>query len=346
MSVRRGKASASMMARLKQCPRSLIEQEGLPETTSDIATFGTQCHAANETGDLSKLTAEQKEAVRKAQQIESEIVAEWVDEFCIDEDLDEEREQRLWGFNNKLSGQNDRTLSTSVNALIIDYKYGYAEVDPPERNIQLRALACLLKENRPELRSISVAIVQPFGRRHSFASYLEGDLEKAREEMAEILSASEKSDAERRPSTQACEYCRAKPTCPEAQEVAISIARIAPNELSAENLPALLDLAKEAEKAFNARLDMIRKTARELLEKSPDSIQGWQLKEGRSMRSAKDPQDLFDELRQRDLIDVKGMMKSVKVSIPSIENEVAVFSGVSKGGERVSCRPLQRTYRS
>lgn len=328
--IRRGKASASRMAQIKQCPQSMRAQEGLPEVQSDVATFGTRCHAALETGRLDNLTTEQVEAVTLAREIEAGIVSQWVEEFGIESELEETREARLWGFDDRLSGQNDRTLESQRNALVIDYKFGHGDVDPPSRNIQLRALACLLKESNPALRSISVAIVQPYGPRYDFATYLEPDLIKAREEITHILNESQRPDAERRPSTKACEYCKAKPTCPEAQEVAISIARMAPESLTADNLPAMLDLAKAAEKAFAARVDMIRAKARELLQDDPNALAGWELKDGRTMRSVSDAQALFDELRERDLIDVKGMMRSVKVSVPSIENEVAVFSGTSK----------------
>jgi hypothetical protein len=199
--IRKGKASASRMAQLKQCPQSMRAQEGLPEVQSDVATFGTECHAALETGKLDNLTTEQDEAVTLAREIEVGIVSQWVEEFGIEGELEETREARLWGFDGRLSGQNDRTLESQRNGLIIDYKFGHGDVDPPTRNIQLRALACLLKESNPALRSISVAIVQPYGPRYDFATYLEPDLIKAREEITHILDESQRPDAERRPTS-------------------------------------------------------------------------------------------------------------------------------------------------
>lgn len=47
-----------------------------------------------------------------------------------------------------------------ATALIVDYKTGRGEVTPSKRNLQLLALAVLLKENYPKVRKVHAAILQ------------------------------------------------------------------------------------------------------------------------------------------------------------------------------------------
>jgi len=243
--------------------------------------------------------------------------------------LIEQREARLWGCGDRISGQADLIYLYGKRALILDAKFGRGEVAPAASNEQLRGLAVLVKEGWPELEQITVGILQPWASpQMTLHTYSLEDLLVARAHVLHILDAADAEDAPRRPSSSACQWCKAKPTCPEAQETALALVRMDEPMLPAERLPELLDLAKQAEAALAARVDLIRARARELLAEDAAAIEGWELKKGRNIRSVIDAAQAFEILASAGLVDDVAMMKATKISLPTLEKQVAAFSDI------------------
>jgi len=102
----------------------------------------------------------------------------------------------------------------------------------------------------------------------------------------------------RTPSESACRYCKGKPFCPEARELAVAgpltntPEGITPDAIAAtltnQTLAAFLDRASQAE----AVIEACRAEARRRLSEG-DSIEGWTLKEGAVRETIKDTETVY-----------------------------------------------------
>ena len=324
---RQGKISMSRLSRVADCPGSVEAEKGLPEKAGPDAASGTRCHSAMETGNAGGLSDEEAKSVIIARDLEAQLVDEWTTWEGVDV-AEEIREARLWGFDNQISGQADCVRVHGGQALLIDYKFGHGETTEAAGNLQLRGLACLLQENRPAVDDIRVAIIQPWvSPQISVCDYDSAALAKARKEVSRILEAAKKEGAPKRPTARACRYCKAAPTCEAYQSTAAALVPIAPGKvIDPRAMPKLLELAALAEKALKARVEMIREQAKTMLDKNPDAIEGWELREGRTTRSVPDAGAAFEALAAGGMIDAKGMLKATKVSLPTLEKQVAQYS--------------------
>jgi hypothetical protein len=200
------------------------------------------------------------------------------------------REKRLWSIDDRgvklWSGKPDVIYVVGSAGLIIDYKSGRGAVEDAAENLQLRCLVALLDENFGfTFDRITVAIVQPLAGLPSVAVYESADIRNAIAESADLMEQIQKIGHPRTPSESACKYCKGKPYCPEARELAIAPPLsnapdgITPDAIAStltnQTLGAFLDRAAQAE----AVIEACRSEARRRLSEG-DSIEGWTLKEG------------------------------------------------------------------
>jgi hypothetical protein len=132
---------------------------------------------------------------------------------------------------------------------------------------------------------ITVAIIQPLAGYPSVASYQHEDIHDAIVESSELMSSVKKLGQPRTPSEAACKYCKGKPYCKEARELAVAPpltdapAGITPDAIAVtltnQTLAAFLDRAAQAE----AVIEACRSEARRRLAEG-DAIEGWTLKDG------------------------------------------------------------------
>ena len=329
---RRGRISMSRLDRVSECAGSVNAERDIPEPpSSDVASMGTRCHEGMETQSFQCLANDdERKAVEIAMELEASVVGAWLEEVAPDANVADctiIREERLWGLDDRVSGKADLVIIYGEHSLVIDYKFGRGEVAEAMGNLQLRGLAVLVKEANPELHSVTVAIIQPWvSPQTSVCHYALEDLVIARDHVERILDESENPDALRRPSAKACQYCKAAATCPEAQATALALVQDDPAQLPAERLPDLLELAAVAEKALAKRIVAIKARARELIEANPNAIDGWELKDGRTTRTVGEAGPAFEALANAGLIDAKGMLAATKVSLPTLEKQVAQFA--------------------
>jgi len=328
---RKGLPSLSSLHRLINCPPSFKESQKLPQPpSSPEATFGTECHAAMETGNDDSLTDEQKMAVEKARDLETTLIMDLIPE---DAKLAEIKEERLWGFNKRISGKTDRIIFWNQYALIIDYKFGRNSTGHVKDNEQLKGYAVLLKENYPELIAIDIATIQPlvdFDNRLSHHTIEKDELLLFAKEIENALDHIEKDTGKKNPSLKSCEYCNAKTIYDEAQQSALIVQSFDPKALTVSNIKEYLDLATLAEKALSARVKEIKSKAVELLDENPDAIENYKLIEGRKLRSVNNTEEAFTRLASGGLIDKDGMMKSVSIKLPELEKAVAEHLSCSR----------------
>ena len=284
---RSGLPSASAASRYAACLGSwdLERQVAEVESTGDAA-IGNRIHAALALEPVSNLTTDETWIIDRCREQEAELVANTFGGYetnCF-------REKRLWSIDDRgvklWSGKPDVIYVSGSSGLIIDYKSGRGAVENASENLQLRCLVALLDENFGfTFDRITVAIVQPLAGLPSVAVYESADIRNAIAESADLMEQIQKIGQPRTPSESACKYCKGKPYCSEARELAVAPPLtnapegITPDAIAAtltnQTLAAFLDRAAQAE----AVIEACRAEARRRLNEG-DAIEGWTLKEG------------------------------------------------------------------
>jgi len=299
MDVRGNLPSASAASRYAACLGSfdLERQVAEVESTTDAA-IGNRIHAALAFEPVSNLTTDETWIIDRCREQEAELVANTFGGYetnCF-------REKRLWSLDadgNRLwSGKPDVIYTAEVDGnqwgLIIDYKSGRGAVEDASQNLQLRCLVALLDESWGfTMDRITVAIIQPLAGYPSVSSYQHQDIHDAIVESSELMSSVKKRGQPRTPSESACKYCKGKPYCSEARELAVAPpltdapAGITPDAIAStltnQTLAAFLDRAAQAE----AVIEACRAEARRRLGEG-DAIDGWTLKDGSVRESITD----------------------------------------------------------
>jgi len=299
MDERHNLPSASAASRYDACLGSydLERQVAEVESTADAA-IGNRIHAALALETVNDLTTDETWIIDRCREQEAELVANTFGGYetnCF-------REKRLWSLDadgNKLwSGKPDVIYTAEVQGnqwgLIIDYKSGRGAVEDASQNLQLRCLVALLDESWGfTMDRITVAIIQPLAGPPSVAVYESSDIHSAILESNGLMKEVQKVGQPRTPSEAACKYCKGKPYCSEARELAVAPpltdapAGITPDAIAAtltnQTLAAFLDRAAQAE----AVIEACRSEARRRLAEG-DAIEGWTLKDGAVRESITD----------------------------------------------------------
>lgn len=291
MDERHNLPSASAASRYAACLGSYdLERQVAEVESSGDAAIGNRIHAALALEPVGNLTTDETWIIDRCREQELELVKATfgdVETNCF-------REKRLWSLDkdgNKLwSGKPDVIYTVSDNGmlygLIIDYKSGRGSVENAAENLQLRCLVALLDESWGfTLDRITVAIIQPLAGPPSVAVYESSDIHSAILESNGLMKEIQKVGQPRTPSEAACKYCKGKPYCSEARELAVAPpltdapAGITPDAIAAtltnQTLAAFLDRAAQAE----AVIEACRSEARRRLGEG-DAIEGWTLKGG------------------------------------------------------------------
>ena len=283
--------SASAASRYAACLGSweLERQVAEVESSGDAAT-GNRIHSALAMEPVNNLTTDETWIIDRCREQEAELVANTFGGYetnCF-------REKRLWSLDadgNRLwSGKPDVIYTAEVQGnqwgLIIDYKSGRGAVEDASQNLQLRCLVALLDESWGfTMDRITVAIIQPLAGYPSVASYQHEDIHDAIVESSELMSSVKKLGQLRTPSEAACKYCKGKPYCSEARELAVTGPIVNAPEgttpdaiastLTSSHLAQFLNRAAQAE----AVIEACKSEARRRLSEG-ETVEGWTLKEG------------------------------------------------------------------
>lgn len=255
--IERWTTSSSNVHRRIDCPGSHHAEEGLPEMTSDFAEEGTRLHAVFALGHEEfdaltpndDITEKDLGLVRFARHLASEAFIAIVKAFNIskDEPFEQGAERELWmhrGIENIIPGHCDvwRYYPRLKLLVIIDAKFGYAEVDAAPINHQLRTYAVQGAEEW-DVDGCAVAIVQPRAplyegaKKVTIAHYSREDIDIARKQLLEYRERWLTPNAPLSPSLSACRYCKAKAVCN------AHLSRMAPaSTLSKDILPSLAEM--------------------------------------------------------------------------------------------------------
>jgi len=260
--------------------------------------------------------------------------SEMIGQLDLGERTKEVIEERFWYYDelfqeNLFSGAIDRIdFFGDDTAVVTDYKTGRVAQSGAAENYQLRAYAVLVKKAFPQLKSIYVAIIQPLAAGKTIAEYNEEDLARAEKEIVGIVHASQKHDAIRTPSNDACKWCRAKSICPEVRQTHNEIqivsgavaSRLSNDEILAidEKAEVVLDFIEEVRKEMKARM------------MAGQQFAGRSLTEGRKVRSVSDTQSVISALSG--IVEQSDVLACTKVSVTALEKAYVKAKGL-KGKE-------------
>ena len=294
---RSGLPSASAASRYAACLGSWqLEKQIAEGVATHDATIGNRIHSALAMEPVENLTSDETWTIDRCREQELELVKATFPETI--EEPSVWREKRLWSIDDRgvklWSGKPDVIYVSGSSGLIIDYKSGRGAVENASENLQLRCLVALLDENFGfTFDRITVAIVQPLAGLPSVAVYESADIRNAIAESADLMEQIQKIGQPRTPSESACKYCKGKPYCQEARELAVAPPLtnapegITPDAIAStltnQTLAAFLDRASQAE----AVIEACRAEARRRLSEG-DAIEGWTLKEGSVRESITD----------------------------------------------------------
>ena len=321
MDERNGKPSASGFSRLALCPGSWnLEATLPPQEENKYMALGTAVHAVLAgQADFDNLTEDGQDIATRCLSQFSEMIGQ----LDLGERTKEVIEERFW-YDDLFSGAIDRIDFFGDTAVVTDYKTGRVAQSGAAENYQLRAYAVLVKKAYPELKTILVAIIQPLAAGKTIAEYNEEDLARAEEEIVGIVRASQKHDAIRTPSPDACKWCRAKSICPEVRgthkELEVVSSAVVP-QLSNEEILAIdekaevvLDFIEEVRKEMKARM------------MAGQQFAGRSLTEGRKTRSVTDALAVISALSG--VVEQSDILSCSKLSVTSLEKVYAKAKGL------------------
>jgi hypothetical protein len=289
-------SSASWAYRRRRCTGSenLIGELRVRGLLKEIAPTrdalsGTAVHTAW-SGAITELSPAQEKTLIELKRLEAMVLADWsgAEPFIL-----LGREERLWlrnGIEPVHSGQYDCAYLSRdyTRALVLDAKTLYGELQPAEHNDQLRELVALFRFNYPGIKHYTVAILAPNRpERISIATYDQLEAELALRLLRLSLLESADPGAPRTPGDH-CGHCPARLQCEEARQLighSYSLkARIEAGEFVlplGEKGARILEEIKTA-KTVLADLEEAYKSE---LKTDPDCLPGWQLSNGRKLRS-------------------------------------------------------------
>ncbi len=290
--VRAGLPSASGLGRLLGCPGSFELSRGMVSPEKAWTREGTKGHAmlSGEEGDEEASDDTQAQVARCEQYLGKLREDLGFEHGCIELGAPGgEPCSRFWLHDDSgapvASGEPDRVLIRDNIALIVDFKLGRKAVEAPSLNPQLIGYALLLEEEYG-ITGAYLQIIQPWAKRQEPA-YIDAEgLKTWRAAIMDAIRVARQPDAPRQAGPH-CDYCPARPICPEARAVATRALAPMGGEaapviaqsfalMTAEQKLQLWDWAQHAKKTLKD-LDDLYKAA---LATAPESIPGLRVKPG------------------------------------------------------------------
>lgn len=323
----RALTSASNLRRRQLCPGSARMEKGLLDIKSKESIQGERLHDyyAHPEYERQLLAPEEQDLLRIADQLTEQLY----DAIGLMGDFIEKREVHMG--NELIGGHPDRIrIYGSDVSVIVDAKFGWAAVERADVNLQTRVYAVLAPT--PE---VYVGIVQPrnYENKITAAKYNMESKAAAREQVAQILEASEDPDAPLIPGEEQCRYCKARAICPALQE-AVSKEIVFLKDLDGEELskPAKLGriearLAQASDEQLGglfsacalARLvnDPLNEEIRRRI--AADQMKGWKLGKETEARHIVNARRAVSLLALRGILTRDQVMDLCELSIGSVE---------------------------
>ena len=314
--------SPSALARREFCPGSRLMESGKPDSESDASREGTMLHSVIASRLLGQTTTEK---LTTEQQIIIEDCLDFVDLFCDGKQLIIEQKSRLIDEDTGellTEGTADVVIINGNSAIVIDWKFGRGDVPEAVDNIQLATYALMVwqkyKADNIPITHITCIVYQP----RAYPKLTEHTFTDFGAMYNNIRAVIRRTFVDNPPlitGLKQCQYCKGKETCPEYHnELATTH-----NEIRTINPVSLLTASQLSEMVDKTSLivryhEMIKAEIRTRLEQG-DEVSGWQLRQGRTQRTA-DANELFTIVAKQ--LSADEFAGCCTVSVPKIEDAI------------------------
>ena len=300
--------SPSSLGRRRLCPGSfLMEQKVKNPEASEYAVEGTMLHELIATRiegrswDRSKLNADQLNTLENAYEwFKYEILTPLTESVGpqVWKWVQTEENLGYWDGDDELlksviSGTVDVLVDTRDGyAVIVDWKFGRAEVSDVSSTMQLAGYAILAFEAREHIQAIDAYIYQPRTGTIQKARFDRDDLAEYQKAIKETIAACLLKDPPLAASWDACAYCSAISICPEAENKAAEFSQDQAiierplfniEKMDADTLGQMLDDTKVAEKF----LKEVKAKCKEVMIDGQEAT-GWAIGERSGMKAIDD----------------------------------------------------------
>lgn len=322
--------SASAIDRRHHCPGSNAAEKDLPDLkVEEVTDTGTRIHESLHTGDEDELELSEREIKDRIKNLEAIAVESWVDYFHIVKH-DTVRETRFWIRDEKLnqiaSAQPDvvyigTDAAGNLFGLVLNYKTGFAEQTPSERNWQCRTEVLAVKNEYPPMQQIRGGVIA--SRLYSkldTTDYSPSDIANAMRDLQFLLWRAEQADAPRVPGAH-CRWCKARGLCPESATMALVVSK----GVEFGSLKNSLDVAALIKTLTPSQLKFIyerRSLANEIIESSVQRLKtlpqeqlmliGLKLDNGASLKPITNTKLAYERLEQ--VLGKPAMMEVISVA--------------------------------
>jgi len=314
---------ASSLGRIESCPLSYWLSQGAPEQApSPEADSGTRIHAvlAGEPPAI-PLTAGEQDCVDLCREIHARLVESFPP---FDETLTEQELSIVIQDGWILTGHCDLVEIRGTHMVVVDWKTGRGEVPHAALNLQLKAYAIMLLKDRPAIKTVTLAIIQPFGKNQGSQITLErADFIAAWKKLVSVFQAvSKAADSLPVPSESACKYCPALAICPAhrssiAQASTLTTRPAHWETATVEDKLTLWKQIKLAKKAIAEIEGLFRRD----LEANADAFGGQvYIGRGRTTREVTDAAGLYAHLKTHLGLSPEEFAGAVKVKLTDLES--------------------------
>lgn len=375
----RSKNSGSNLYRRELCPGSAAAEDGLPEFEVDnfFAKKGTRLHEIEAEGELddSGLKLLEKRAIMKNERLSNEFVAGIFRHLQLGDPGTPViyRERELFFYDHRLepvaplmAGHADeiRHYPKHNIAFVFDSKFGLHPVTQADSNLQLGFYTVAAADDIGG-EKFYAAIRQPFLKAPQdfhHVQYLPGDVDDMRDKILAIVAATEAEDAPRRPSVDACWFCRAKGTakCPESLAFLEDVQRAQIKTMRPDHLESIADsirMTAEIIESWKAQMRFILKNYPHLIKTYELGVETktHAIKNAVAARNAVARSEMLGNPGQ----DLSAMdaefLGACKVSIPDLARAVGKYNALTEkdalatvmglGDEIIESKPKERALK-
>jgi len=173
---------------------------------------GTKLHEALEAQEFKHLTKEEKELVEMADEVVNYFAQNYTGER-----QDEIRLRFLQGTEHEQFGTADVFLLSEdgKKACLMDYKFGFNQVEDASENMQGKAYGLGVFEHYPKVEEVEVVFIQPrcdFITHHTYSR--KKDFKNLTQEITSIIKACKNPEHTLNPDCDNCRFCARNGTCP------------------------------------------------------------------------------------------------------------------------------------
>lgn len=269
-----------------------------------------------------------------------------------------------------LSNKPNEDPPSPYNAIIVDWKFGRAEIEHANATLQLLGYSILLFEQYAGLKHIQALIYQPRVGAIYAADFNRASLAKYKKEITDTIAACQVKDPVLAPSTAACNYCKGIAVCPAVENMSRELTESVSQGLTAdpeEAISALLAHKSPDElgeiysqsKVVTMYAKAVKDFCKESLRAEDDSVTGWTIQKRKGKKKLTDNQEaaklldvpvsamlrhgtlrlsLLADLLRSPIISREELLRCAEISVSGLEKEFieqeCEANGTTKAKER------------